>query len=847
MKNELDALRILRDALDTDPCERDSYLSMRCDGDTALRDRVDALLRGIAADEVADAFAEDDVCSTAVASEDPFTGRLLGPFRLLERIGRGGMGVVYRGTREGADFAQQVAIKLIRRGFDFDDIRARFLRERRILARLSHPNLARFIDGGVADDGRPWFALEFVDGQPITTYCDTQKLGIDARVGLFLDVCAAVQHAHTQLVVHRDLKPAKILVDESANVRLLDFGIAKLVEGEEPAAHTTIGVRTALTPEYAAPEQFGGEVAGASTDIYALGVIAYEMVAGVLPIDVDRRDIAIAERSVREQPPSPLASAIVRETTFAASGDASNGGHIATPALRLENRSTTLRAFRSAVRGDLARILEKALAKEPERRYLTVDAFADDLRRWRQGAPVRVSGNRLGYRVGKFVRRNRLAVSFALLALLAVCAGLVGMAWQMRETRLQRDAADSEAQRSGAVRDYVMLLFRNAAQQKSGPTKTAREALRSGADEAVKQLESAKESGFSTILALAELYAAMDDAEGSYALLDRLLSSPRITSDAQTQARARFLMADLEFARGHVLRARELLDQSQTWWELSPTRYGRDLSESRLIQGRIERGENRADASIHTFEAGIAERRDLIGHADAETGELLVSLSISLSRAGRWREGMQRADDGYRTYVELGQEKSTSGLGALTNRGFFRRAANDLDGALTDLRLAADTRRALFGPSGELAKSDSTLAAVLISKQRYNEAVALLEPALRMALEYGGETARGAHEIRRQLAKAYLAQGHPAKALDCANSLVSSNPPPYGAQSLEAGFAYSVRAQALAALDRRDDARKDLDQAERIFKGVGAEGDRLGRDLAVLRTTLMSNEPSAAR
>ena len=840
IENDAVALRILRDALDTEPGERDNFLSMRCGADTPLRERVDALLRGIADDESA---SPDDALSEA-APEDTLVGSLLGPFRVIERIGRGGMGIVYRGEREGADFSQQVAIKLIRRGFDFDDIRERFLRERRILARLSHPNLARFIDGGIADDGRPWFALEFVDGQSITAWCDAQRLDIDARVKLFLDVCAAVQHAHTQLVVHRDLKPANILVNKDGHVRLLDFGIAKLVEGEEPGTQTTIGLRAALTPEYAAPEQFGGEVAGASTDIYALGVIVYELVAGVLPIEVDRRDIAAAERSVRERPPSPLVSAIVRDTIDATSVDDGSRGGATTSAQRLRERSTTLRAFRGNVRGDLSRIIEKALAKEPERRYVTVDTFADDLRRWREGVPVRVSGNGLKYRIGKFVLRNRLTVVFAALALLAVFGGLVGMAWQMHETQMQRDAAESEARRSGAVRDYVMLLLRNAAQQKSGTDQTAREVLRSGANEAVKQLESAKVPDFATVMALAELYASMDDVEGSFALLERLLASPSISGDAETQARARFLMADLEFSRGHIVQARKLLDQSQQWWERSPTRYRRELSESRAIQGRIERGEDRIDESIRTFEAGIEERRDLLGHTDEETGRLLVSLSISLSRAGRRLEGMQRADEAYRTYVELGEEKTTFGLAALANRGLFRQLVDDLDGALADLRLAADTRRTLFGPSGELAKCESSVATVLIKKQRYDEAVALLEPALRMAIEYSGETTRLATEIRNQLAKAYLALGRFGEAFDTASALLSINLHAYGADSLETGLAYLARAKVLAALDRRDDAMKDLDQAARIFNGLGPPGEASSRELTVLRQALLSKEPS---
>ena len=843
---EIDALKVARDALDTDPGERDDYISMRCGADTQLRERVDMLLHRIAISESASDVADPEWSMPTGDAEfgDALTGKLLGPFRVAERIGRGGMGIVYRGLREGAGFAQEVAIKLIRRGFDFDDVNARFLRERRILARLSHPHLARFIDGGVTGEGRPWFALEFVNGQAITAWCDARHLDIAARVGLFLDVCGAVQYAHTQLVVHRDLKPANILVDENGNVRLLDFGIAKLVEGDDHGEQMTIGMRPLLTPEYAAPEQFGGEVAGVATDIYALAAILYEIVTGVLPIDVDRCDIAAAERNVREQPPSPLATAITREPPVAGTAGFDKERQGEATARRLRNRSTTLRAFRSSVRGDLARIVDKALAKEPQRRYVTVDTFADDLRRWLAGKPVHVSGNGLGYRTGKFVRRNRLAVLFGLLAVLAVVGGLIGMAWQMRETQMQRDAAESEARRSGAVRDYVMLLFRNAAQQKSGSDQTARDVLRSGANEAMKQLESATDPGLDTVLALAELYAAMDDLEGSFALLERLLESPRIDADAQTQSRARFLMADIEFSRGHVARARDLLDQSQEWWARSPTRYRREISESRLIQGRIERGEDRINDSIKTFEAGIRERQALLDHADAETGRLLVSLSISLSRANRRDEGMQRADEAYRTYVTLGEENSTAGLGALVNRGLFRQVVGDSDGALADLRLAADTRRAMFGPSGELAKGESSLAVVLIKKQKYDEAVALLESALPMAIEFGGDTARVAIEIRRQLAKAYLALGRSVEAIEASNALLAVNLRAYGADSMETGLAYSARANVLAALHRRNDAQKDIDQAARIFTALGPTGEVGLRDLASLRHTLMSEQSS---
>ncbi|MEO5560427.1 MAG: serine/threonine-protein kinase, partial [Dokdonella sp.] len=451
------ALQILRDALDASTNERAGYVSQRCGADVALRHRVDSLLRSVVAEDI-----DEEMPSEAVA--DALVGTRLGAFDVIERIGRGGMGVVYLGERSSGGFVQRVALKLIRRGFDFDDVHARFLRERRILARLAHPNLARFIDGGVAPDGRPWFALDYVLGESITRWCDKQKLDVRARLKIFLDVCAAVQYAHSQLVVHRDLKPANVLVDESGVVNLLDFGIARLLGGDDiaDAPQTTMGHRYALTPEYAAPEQFSGESAGVATDVYSLGAILYELVAGVLPYDVDRKDLAAAERTVRETLPQPLASAIARNDPSIASGrdDASPAEDASLK--RLGARRTSLRAFRNLVRGDLSRIIETALAKEPQRRYTSVAGFADDLRNWLAGTPVRVSGNRLRYRIGKFVRRNAMAVGVAI----ALAAGLMAAsAWALHNAwreHAQREAAEREVEHSNAVYGYVMLMFRDA-------------------------------------------------------------------------------------------------------------------------------------------------------------------------------------------------------------------------------------------------------------------------------------------------------------------------------------------------------------------------------------------------
>ncbi len=467
---ERKALLILRRLLDEDDDARPSSVHAFCDGDPALTARVRTLLHHV--DAVIDQDADTgDTSHGKRTSDDPLLGVRLGPFRVIERIGKGGMGVVYRGERLDADFRQTVAIKLIRRGFDFDDVQARFLRERRILAQLNHPNLARFIDGGVATDGRPWFALEYVQGEAIHRWCDRRRLSIRGRIELLVQVCAAVRYAHTQLVVHRDLKPGNILVDESGTVRLLDFGLARLLTGDGGNAATlaTAFGNAALTPEYAAPEQFADNIGGVASDVYALGVIAYELVSGVLPYDLDRADPALAQAIVRDTPPQALVQAITRRrppssdqaATRNLTADTSpspvfGDEPVRNTALRegegnveqrLRARSVSLAGYRQAVRGDLSRIVETALAKEPERRYATVEALADDLRRWLDGAPVRVAGNRFGYRLGKFVRRNRVAVGIGLVGALTLAAfsgyHLATLNTQLAQTRAERNRAEA--------------------------------------------------------------------------------------------------------------------------------------------------------------------------------------------------------------------------------------------------------------------------------------------------------------------------------------------------------------------------------------------------------------------
>lgn len=818
------ALRILRDALDSEPGERAGYLSQRCGTDAALRERVDALLRGIGERELDEAAT--DAGSQPPPETDALPGTTLGAFRIVERIGRGGMGVVYRGEREGADFAQEVALKLIRRGFDFDDIRTRFLRERRILARLSHPNLARFIDGGVAADGRPWFALEFVRGESITRWCDAHALDLRARATLFLDVCAAVQYAHAQLVVHRDLKPGNILVDADGRVRLLDFGIARLLGDEEAdATLTAIGSRGVLTPEYAAPEQFGGEAAGVATDVYALGVILYELISGALPYTLDRHDLAATERTIREQPPQPLTQAIARTDP-------------ATTARRLEARRTNLRGYRNDVRGDLSRILDKALAKEPARRYASVQAFADDLARWLAGAPVRVSGDALGYRLRKFVGRNRLAVGLALLAALAIAGGMAATLWQAREARLQRDNALAEVKRSDAMRQYLMLMFREAAGQKDATRVNVREVFRAGAERLFDEFRERPQEGQNTALMLSDLYIQLGDAEGAAPLLERLLQWPGIEANPTVQANARYNLAQIEVVRGHAARARELLDQAQAFWSGQPGAARDILNESRSTQARIERAEGKVDSAIATLRAALAERRALLGRDDFSSGNLFNTLSMALTQAGRYEEAEASANESYRVFERLGQADSDGGMAALNSRGNAALMMGRNEQCYRDYRRVADMTRAMYGETTKLAALLNNLGVVLTRLDRHDEALPNLEEALRIAIAQSGERSPLAVTARVSLAELYARLDRRDEAAALAQAAVDIAQKDYAGNKILLATTYRARAQVRLSEQRRTDARSDLAQATALFQSAGKGGEAYIALMAPLREKL---------
>ncbi|MEQ9568607.1 MAG: serine/threonine-protein kinase, partial [Longimicrobiales bacterium] len=439
-------------ALELDGSERDAFLDDLASNDPGLHADLQRLLTADAEErQVVDAdpgllrdAADDD------PGPDPRVGSRIGPWQVEDRIGEGGMGVVYRAERADGAFEQSVALKVLRRGMDTEGILARFRSERQILAGLEHPNIARLVDGGMTDDGLPWFTLEYVRGEHLTEYCDAHRLPVDARLDLFETVCAAVQYAQERLVVHRDLKPSNVLVSDDGTVKLLDFGIARVLSDGGSGQTTVVGAPRALTLAYAAPEQIDGGAITTATDVYALGTMLYELLTGFRP-----RDFAEGGDPKR---PSDLPTRT--QHTLAAA------------------RGAEPERLRRRLRGDLDTICMKALQDDPARRYATAGELLDDLRRHRTGRPVQARPDTFAYRASRFVRRNRAAVAGTGVAALLVLATAATYTVRLAAERDRARLAATEAQE---VTAFLEGLFEVSDPSESmGRSLTAAEVLETG-------------------------------------------------------------------------------------------------------------------------------------------------------------------------------------------------------------------------------------------------------------------------------------------------------------------------------------------------------------------------------
>ena len=508
---------LLDELLDLPEPERLARLAEVRAENPQLGDELAALLTASQSDQVKDFLSKPLLNPVDQAPESTLAGQRLGAYVLESPLGQGGTGSVWRARREDGRFTGAVAIKLLHLSLLGRAGAERFKREGDILARLTHPNIAHLLDAGVTAGGQPYLVIELVEGERIDRHCDLKRLDVNARLALFDKVLSAVAHAHTHLVIHRDIKPGNILVTADGTVKLLDFGIAKLLEDEATAGEATELTRDGgrvLTPEYAAPEQLRGEAITTATDVYALGVLLYQLLSGRHPTS----------------PESGTSAEVVRAT-------------LETDA-QVMSRAATTPDLRRLLQGDLDNITAQALRKLPSERYGTVAAFAEDLRRHRAHEPVSARADSLGYRTRKFVRRHRLAVGAASTTLLALLAGVLGTTWQAMEARAQRDEAraaraQAVAQTQRAVRErdaseatdeFLGFLLTST----SGKAVSAKELLAQGEQQALRQFKDAPLMQARLQLTLAGLYSELDETDRMAVVLD----SARRAADAAGPAGA---------------------------------------------------------------------------------------------------------------------------------------------------------------------------------------------------------------------------------------------------------------------------------------------------------------------
>lgn len=455
---------IFNEAITLNEPGRTQYLAQSCAHDDVLMQEVQSLLQAF--EESGDFLdqPETDISMLHDAAEDPYIGKGIESFELQQLIAEGGMGRVYLAERTDGEFTQQVAIKLVRFSFSSQYLHQRFHSERQMLSDLNHPYIAQLLGGGTSSEGAPYFIMEYVVGTPVDEYCDTHQLSIRERLLLFQKICSAIHFVHTNLVVHRDIKPSNILVTQEGVPKLLDFGIAKiLAEGESADARVTQTHPWNLTPDFASPEQLQKQPITTATDIYALGVLLYNLLSGRHPYDLRELSPANITKRICEETP-------IRPSQMATKAAGFKPAHTSVASKAEIARARQIKADKlpPKLKGDLDIIVLKAMHQEPHRRYGSVEQLSEDIDRYLTGLPVLAHKDTLGYRTQKFIKRNRVAVSASIIVVLALIGGIIGVSWQAQIAAQERDKAQLEAQKAAQINTFLQDMLSSADPSKEG-------------------------------------------------------------------------------------------------------------------------------------------------------------------------------------------------------------------------------------------------------------------------------------------------------------------------------------------------------------------------------------------
>jgi len=633
---------VLAAALELPHGERTQFLVDSCATSPQIRADVEELLALAESDDTLLARREGLTERLVDPEEfglprDPSEPRQIGPYRTVQEIGEGGMGTVFLAERSDGEFKQRVALKVIREESRGTEALDRFRRERQILARLDHPNIAHLLDGGVDERGRPYFALELVEGIRITDYCDQNRLQLEQRIDLVITVAEAVQHAHQSLVVHRDIKPSNILVTPQGTVKLLDFGIAKVLDpatgGEATDTDVTQTIHRRLTPQYASPEQLAGDPITTATDVFQLGLLLYELLAGGRPYMLEGLSPAKVEKALNSTSPQSPSTAF-------------DGSAAAAQTQLSAARSSTPDRLRRQLRGDLGNILLKTVSPSPKLRYGTAGQLAADLRRYREGLPVSARAPALSYHLARFVSRHRLGVAAAATILLLVFGYAITVTQQSRALQIERDRAQLEGRRADEVSLFLTELFQFADPSRARSRQmTVREIVDLGASRLEQQLESEPEVRAALAATLGDVYDSLgvsDRAGDFYQMSTDLYSEVRGPDDPAT-GRGLVGLAKVAMHTSDDERAEELLRRALALQEASLPADDPQILETLHQVGSLHYQRNELD-DTERIARRLIERYRALGEA-GETG--LANARYMLALVERTRGNLDRAKVGF--------------------------------------------------------------------------------------------------------------------------------------------------------------------------------------------------------
>jgi serine/threonine protein kinase/tetratricopeptide (TPR) repeat protein len=661
----------------------------------------------------------------------PPEARRIGPYRVLRELGQGGMGTVYLAARADEQYEKRVAIKVIRAGMDNQEVLRHFRRERQILASLDHPNIARLLDGGATDEGLPYFVMEFVQGQAIDEYCDRASLSVPERLKLFRAVCSAIQYAHRNLIVHRDIKPSNVVVTAEGVPKLLDFGIAKFLNPELSGKTQTV-TRMAMTPEYASPEQARGEPITTATDVYSLGVVLYKLLTGHHPYRVSNRPALEVLRAVIEEEPERPSTAINR--TDEAAPTVSQASTTAESVSR--TREGTPERLRRRLHGDVDNIVLMALRKEPQRRYPSVEAFSEDIRRYLEGRPVTARRGTFTYRTGKFLRRNRIGVGVVATIFALLAAFGATMAAQSRRVSGALERAEKERAKAEKVSGFLVDLFKvSDPSEAKGNAVTAREMLDKGAAKIETELKDQPEVRATLMDTMGNVYRNLGLYDKALPLLQEALKTRKGIYGNEHPEVATSLnnLASILEHKGDYAAAEPLYREALAMRRKLLGSEHPDVARSLNNLANILDTEGNVAAAEPLYREALAMRRKLFGEENPEVARSLNNLAIVLREKGDYAgaEALQRE--------ALAMKRKLLGNDHQDVTGSLNNLANVLDEegkyaeaeALYREVLARD-RKLLGNEHPDLAMGMNNLAGVLREKGDYAGAEGLHREALAM-------------------------------------------------------------------------------------------------------------------